>query len=104
MYPLSPEGAPPNNVPRVATFFALYPEPLGLTDGTYFCTALRSSPVRGFSTKIALRLKENETPIWLAPQLSQTLVVSVRFHPAHREPSPLAGNYAMPIPLLRAVG
>ena len=70
-------------VPRVATFFALYPEPLGLDDGTYYCNIL-DSPVRGFPNTIALHLKEGTPPIWLNPVAYDHLFVSVRFHRGQR--------------------
>jgi hypothetical protein len=66
-------------VPRVATFFAIYSDPLGLIDGTYYCLIMSSAQVRGFGTKIALHLKEGHT-VWLNPAFHETLFVSVRFH------------------------
>jgi hypothetical protein len=71
---------PPARVPRVATFYALYPETLGLADGTTFAIAL-GQPIRGFG-KIAMHLKDGEAPFWLDPKLSQWAAVSVRFHRA----------------------
>ena len=53
-------------IPRVATFFALYADPLGLTDGTTYCL-VEDSPVRGFPSKVALHLKEDGSPIYLDP-------------------------------------
>ena len=49
---------PPDSVlvPRVATFFALYPETLGLMDGTTYCVAL-AAPLEGFA-KTAMHLME----------------------------------------------
>jgi hypothetical protein len=90
-------------VARVATFFSAYPEPIGLPDGSYFCVAMRS-PVRGFSPKIALHLKENEPPAWLAPELAGSLVASVRFHRGQRERNIFADAYANVMPVVRAVG
>jgi hypothetical protein len=71
----------PARVPRVATFFALYPETLGLNDGTVFCVALKA-PLRGFA-RTSIHLIEGK-PYWLAPQLSESLAVSVRFHRGKR--------------------
>jgi hypothetical protein len=66
-------------VPRVATFFARYPERLGLEDGTYYC--LVGTPrVVGFPARIALHLKEGSPTIWLDPSFHENLFVSVRFH------------------------
>ena len=68
----------PAKRPRVATFFALYPEPLGLLDGTTFSIAL-NAPVTGFA-RTAMHVKENDTPYWLDPEMTNMLVVSIRFH------------------------
>jgi hypothetical protein len=66
-------------VPRVATFFAIYPEPLGLADGQYFCTVTKEQ-IAGFPSEIALHLKDGERTIWLNPLFHESLFVSVRFH------------------------
>jgi len=78
-----PSRSSPPSVPRVATFFALYPETLGLNDGTTFCVAIQT-PLRGFA-KTAMHLMEGQSPFWLDPRLSQTLAVSVRFHRGQRD-------------------
>jgi hypothetical protein len=70
-------------VPRVATFFAIYPEALGLVDGTTFCVALKL-PLRGFA-RTAMHLAEGEQPFWLDPRFSHSLAVSVRFHRGKRD-------------------
>lgn len=80
----STEPTVPPVTPRVATFFALYPDPLGLADGTYFCPA-EESPVRGFPSKVILHLKEGESPVYLDPRLHEYLFVSVRFHRGTRQ-------------------
>lgn len=74
---------PPAQVPRVATFFALYPETLGLEPGTTFCIAL-NQPVRGFN-RTAMHLTEGQEPFWLDPKLSEFLAVSARFHRGTRD-------------------
>jgi hypothetical protein len=47
---LAMESPVPPVVPRVATFFALYPDPLGLADGTYYCVA-HKSPKSPYTSK-----------------------------------------------------
>src|SRR5712691_10766366 len=84
MHPTDNESTPSNLVPRAATFFALYPDPLGLMDGAYFCAGM-ASPVRGFPTRIALHLKDGDHTIWLDPQISELLFVSIRFHRGKRQ-------------------
>jgi hypothetical protein len=74
---------PRARVPRVATFFALYPETLGLEPGTTFCIAL-GQPVRGFN-RTAMHVMEGQQPFWLDPKLSGFLAVSVRFHRGARD-------------------
>jgi hypothetical protein len=87
----------------VATFFVAYPEVIGLPDGSYFCLAM-DTPVRGFPGKIALHLKEGEAPARLAPELADSLVVSVRFHRWKRDRNIIADAYAQVMPVVRAVG
>jgi hypothetical protein len=78
---LGNEQDPPNTAnPRVATFFARYPDPLGIKDGAYFCVALASMPVRGFGPKVALHIEDGKESIWLDPALMESLIVSIRFH------------------------
>jgi hypothetical protein len=73
----------PARVPRVGTFFAHYPETLGLRDGETFCVALKA-PLRGFA-RAAMHLREGEPPFWLDPALSHLLAVSARFHRGKRQ-------------------
>jgi hypothetical protein len=73
----------PARVPRVATFFALYPEALGLENGTTFCIALKA-PLYGFA-KTAMHLREGDPPFWLDPRFSESLAVSIRFHRGERD-------------------
>jgi hypothetical protein len=96
-------SAPSNPLPRVATFFAIYPEPLGLTDGTYFC-AHEETPVSGFSTRIALHLNGSQDPVWLDPQFSNSLVVSIRFHRGQLEQNIVAAHYGQLMTIVRGVG
>jgi hypothetical protein len=77
------ESMPVDLAPRVATFFAQYSDHVGLDDGAYFC-AVMGSPVRGFPSKIALHLKDGDRTIWLNPESSGLLFVSVRFHRGKR--------------------
>jgi hypothetical protein len=70
-------------VPRVATFFSLYPETLGLADGTTFCIG-QEVPLRGFA-KTAMHLAEGQLPFWLDSALSGVLAVSIRFHRGKRD-------------------
>jgi hypothetical protein len=81
---VTPMPPDPAQVPKVATFFVLYPETLGLTSGTPFCVAM-NTPLRGFA-RTAMHLMESE-PFWLASELSNFLAVSVRFHQGKRERS-----------------
>lgn len=67
----------------MATFFCLYPEPLGFEDAATFCIAL-GVPIEGFG-KTAMHLKEGEPPFWLHPMLSHSIAVSVRFHRGKRK-------------------
>ena len=76
-------------VPQVATFFARYPERLGLEDGTYYCL-IGKSRVVGFPARIALHLKEGSPIIWLNPSYHENLFVSVRFHRGRSQQSILA--------------
>jgi len=74
--------------PRVATFFAVYPDPLGLTArGCYFVIADKA-PVHGFSDKVALHIKGDET-LWLQPTLAGHLVTSIRFHRGRHKLDPV---------------
>lgn len=68
----------PARVPRVATFFAHYPETLALRDSETFCIAL-DAPLCGFA-RTSMHLREGDSPFWLDPTLSHSLAVSVRFH------------------------
>jgi hypothetical protein len=79
--------------PRVATFFALYPDPVGLDDGAYFCASM-ASPVRGFPSRIALHLKNGDRTIWLNPKASELFFVSVRFHRGNRQQDYIAEHMA----------
>lgn len=73
------ETARPAAIPRVATFFALYADPLGLTDGTTYCL-VEDSPVRGFPSKVALHLMEDGSSLYLDPNMHERQFVSIRFH------------------------
>src|SRR6266704_7224021 len=84
MHPTDTESMPSDLTPRVATFFALYPDPVGLDDGAYFCASM-ASPVRGFPSRIALHFKDGDRTIWLNPKVSEFLFVSVRFHRGKRQ-------------------
>lgn len=75
----SAEHQAPPVIPRVATFFALYPDPLGFADGAFNCF-IEDSPIRGFPAKIALHFKEGESSIYLDPRAHELLFVSIRFH------------------------
>lgn len=90
-------------VPRVATFFALYPDPLGLADGTYYCVTKRS-PVRGFPSKIILHVKEGEPPVYLDPRMHEWLFVSVRFHRGTREQDFFAEHMSQLLRVVERVG
>jgi len=46
MHTTNIESEPPQIAPRVATFFALYTDPLGIADGTAFCATMKV-PIRG---------------------------------------------------------
>jgi hypothetical protein len=88
---------------RVATFFAAYPDLIDLPDGSYFSVAL-ASPIRGFTDRIAIHLKHGEPPIWLNPQLANSLMVSVRFHRLKLRRNKLAQAYTNVMPVVRSVG
>jgi hypothetical protein len=82
----------PDLVPRVATFFTQYPEPLGIKDGAYFCTVL-GIPIHDFPSATALHLNHNAAPCWLDPKVAGYLAVSVRFHRGKRAQTFLDANY-----------
>jgi hypothetical protein len=100
---VSDEPAASRVVPRVATFFSLYPEPLGLANGTHYCVVMKS-PVRGFVSKVALHLKEGEAPVYLDPRFHELLYVSVRFHQVTRQQSLYDENTSQLWRVVEAVG
>lgn len=88
-------------VPRVATFFCLYPETLGFDDGATFCIAL-GVPIRGFG-KTAMHIEEGEPPFWLHPILSQSIVTSIRFHRGKRKQDAVEEHDERLISVVRSV-
>lgn len=90
-------------VPRVATFFAAIPEPLGLPNGAYLCNILHSL-TKGFPSTIALHLNTGRSPDFLADEAKDRLVVSVKFHRWRRDRNTVSSAYADVMPIVRSVG
>ncbi len=98
---VEPERPDSALIPRVATFFALYPETLGLEDGATFCVA-SSIPLRGLA-RTAMHLAEGKPPFWLDPRLSELVAVSVRFHRGRRDRHILREHDQMLMSVVRSI-
>jgi hypothetical protein len=92
-----------NAVPRVATFFALYADPIGLVDGSYYALVLGQS-TRGFPSEIALHLKDGEPAIYLDPRMHDYLFVSIRFHRGRRRQDLIAEHTSELLRVVERVG